>query len=120
MLVGLPARGVDDSPYLRYSFAFRFGGRRMAKTPDIRKTFEFRCPVHGFIEVSDWERQVIAQPAFQRLRRIRQLAWTEYVYPGATHTRFEHSLGVMHVATKLYDGVTQRSREMLVDRFFYN
>lgn len=88
--------------------------------PDIRKKYEFRCPVHGFIEVSDWERQVIQQPAFQRLRRIRQLAWTEYVYPGATHTRFEHSLGVMHVATKLYEAVVQRSRDMLIDRFNYD
>ena len=44
-------------------------------------------------------------PVFQRLRRIRQLAWTEAVYPGATHTRFEHSLGVMHTATRMFDAI---------------
>ena len=62
---------------------------------DSHRTYEIRCPVYGFITISDWEREIISQPAFQRLRRIRQLAWTDYVYPGAMHTRFEHSLGVM-------------------------
>ncbi|MGO8746089.1 MAG: hypothetical protein ACLQNE_08870 [Thermoguttaceae bacterium] len=48
-----------------------------------RPTLEVRCPVHGFIKLNEWERDIIAQPAFQRLRRIRQLAWTDQVYPGA-------------------------------------
>jgi HD superfamily phosphohydrolase len=50
----------------------------------------------------------------QRLRRIRQLAGTEYVYPGATHTRFEHSLGVMHLAGKLCDSLNANAGEMVV------
>jgi len=69
------------------------------------KTFEIRCPVYGFISLDPWEREIIEQPAFQRLRRIRQLGWTDAVYPGAMHTRFEHSLGVMHMASLLYNGV---------------
>ena len=69
---------------------------------DPDRLYEFRCPVHGVIQLNAWERDIVNQPAFQRLRRIRQLAWTEYIYPGATHTRFEHSLGVMHVASLLY------------------
>src|SRR5438094_599058 len=60
------------------------------------------------------------QPAFQRLRRIRQLAWTDYVYPGAMHTRFEHSLGVMHTATLLYDAIRQRSKGILEAELAYN
>lgn len=84
------------------------------------RTYEFRCPVYGFITLSDWEREIISQPAFQRLRRIRQLAWTDYVYPGAMHTRFEHSLGVMHMATMLYDGIVNRSRELLERELRYN
>lgn len=80
---------------------------------NARRTYEFRCPIYGFITLSDWEREIITQPAFQRLRRIRQLAWTDYVYPGATHTRFEHSLGVMHMVTLLYDGIVERSRDLL-------
>ncbi|HWE35595.1 MAG TPA: HD domain-containing protein, partial [Isosphaeraceae bacterium] len=80
---------------------------------DPHRTYEIRCPIHGFITISDWEREIIALKPFQRLRRIRQLAWTDQVYPGAMHTRFEHSLGVMHTATLLYDSVVQRSREVL-------
>ncbi|HJX84286.1 MAG TPA: HD domain-containing protein [Candidatus Angelobacter sp.] len=84
------------------------------------KTYEIRCPVHGFIRLNDWEWDVISQPAFQRLRRIRQLAWTDYVYPGAMHTRFEHSLGVMHAATMLYDSIVNNSRELLESELAYN
>jgi len=62
-----------------------------------------RCPIHGFIRFSDNERKVIDHPLFRRLRHIRQLALTELVYPGATHTRFEHSLGVMEAASRAFD-----------------
>ncbi len=77
------------------------------------RTYEIRCPVHGFIGFSDWEREVINHPTFQRLRRIRQLAWTDQVYPGATHTRFEHSLGVMHIAGQLFDALVGSSSDLL-------
>lgn len=86
---------------------------------DPHRTYEFRCPVYGFISLNDWEREIISQPAFQRLRRIRQLAWTDYVYPGAMHTRFEHSLGVMHMATLLYEGIVERSRGLLESELGY-
>jgi len=49
----------------------------------IHLKYEVRCPIHGFIEFNDWERAVIDTPEFQRLRRIRQLAFTEFIYPGA-------------------------------------
>lgn len=88
--------------------------------PDIHRTYEVRCPIYGFIKLNDWERQIIAQPAFQRLRRIRQLAWTDYVYPGAVHTRFEHSLGVMHMATMLFESIVERSRDILEDELGYD
>ena len=55
-------------------------------------------PIHGFVRAYETEQKLILNPAFQRLRRIRQLSSTHLVYPGAQHTRFEHSLGVMHVA----------------------
>ena len=86
---------------------------------DPHKTYEIRCPVHGFVRLNDWERTIIEQPAFQRLRRIRQLAWTDYVYPGAMHTRFEHSLGVMHVATLLYESIVRQSKDVLVSELAY-
>ena len=80
---------------------------------DPHRNYEIRCPVHGFVSLNDWEREIVAHPAYQRLRRIRQLAWTDQVYPGAMHTRFEHSLGVMHIATLLYDSIIRNSKEIL-------
>lgn len=55
-------------------------------------------PIHNFIRVYEAERKIIDSPIFQRLRRIRQLSGAHLTYPGAQHSRFEHSLGVMHVA----------------------
>ncbi len=57
-----------------------------------------RDNVHGTVEISELEDLVIAHPYIQRLRRIKQLAFLSYVFPGASHTRFAHSLGVMHLA----------------------
>lgn len=59
---------------------------------------EITDPIHRYIRFSDAEKQVIDEPAFQRLRRIRQLAGAHLVYPSAQHSRFEHSLGAMHIA----------------------
>lgn len=84
------------------------------------ESYEIRCPVHGFVSLNGWERDIIDQKAFQRLRRIRQLAWTDQVYPGAMHTRFEHSLGVMHVATMLFRSVVRNSVELLNSELGYN
>ena len=59
---------------------------------------EITDPVHKYIRFSEVEKQVIDSPVFQRLRRIRQLAGAHLVYPSAQHSRFEHSLGAMHIA----------------------
>jgi HD superfamily phosphohydrolase len=59
---------------------------------------EITDPVHKYISFSEVEKQVINSPVFQRLRRIRQLAGAHLVYPSAQHSRFEHSLGAMHIA----------------------
>lgn len=82
--------------------------------------YEIRDPVHGFIQVDSWERDVINHPVFQRLRRIRQLAWTDMVYPGAAHSRFEHSLGVMHVATQMYDHIVRKKKDYLEKMLGFN
>lgn len=55
-------------------------------------------PIHNFIRVYETELKIIDSPIFQRLRRIRQLSGAHLTYPSAQHSRFEHSLGVMHIA----------------------
>jgi len=77
--------------------------REMPKLHGVKKVFD---EVHGYIELTEPELAIVDTPTFQRLRYIKQLAVAWYVYPGATHTRFSHSLGVMHVmgliARRLY------------------
>jgi uncharacterized protein len=58
-------------------------------------------PIHGYVRISRTERSVIDTEPLQRLRRIRQLAGSEFVYPAANHTRFEHAVGAMHLAGAL-------------------
>ena len=67
---------------------------------------EIRDPVHGYIKITEAERDVIDTPFVQRLRRIHQLAGAYMVYPGAVHTRFDHVAGVMHVAGQIADALS--------------
>jgi HD superfamily phosphohydrolase len=72
-----------------------------------------RDPLHNLIEfdTSQFERsmwRIIQTRPFQRLRRIRQLGFSEFVYPGATHTRFAHSIGVFHTARRLMEIVRSK------------
>lgn len=64
-----------------------------------------RDPLYGFISLTPGELQLIDTPLFQRLRRVHQLALTKYVYPSAEHSRFVHSLGVLHCATLIMEGL---------------
>jgi uncharacterized protein len=75
--------------------------------------YRIRCPVHGFIRFSENERTIIDHWIFHRLRHIKQLALTDMVYPGACHTRFEHSLGVMELATRAFDQVAAKRGALL-------
>lgn len=70
------------------------------------KLHEIRDPIHAFVRLDSDERKVLNSAPYQRLRDIHQLALTYLVYPGATHRRFEHSLGVMELAGRIYDVVT--------------
>ncbi len=60
-----------------------------------------RDELYGSIACSELEEKIIDSEEFQRLRRIKQMAFTYLVYPGATHTRFDHSLGTMHLAGRI-------------------
>jgi HD superfamily phosphohydrolase len=59
---------------------------------------EVRDPVHGSIEILDEYKPILEHPFFQRLRGIKQLGFSEYAFPGATHTRYIHSIGVMKIS----------------------
>jgi len=84
-----------------------------------------RDPLHNLIEFDEgdpFERmlwRVVKTTSFQRLRRIRQLGFSDFVYPGATHSRFIHSLGVFHTARQLmrivregWEAVIRSSRKL--------
>lgn len=72
-----------------------------------KRHHEIRDAVYVFIEFDGMEKQVIDSRPFQRLRHIHQLALSALVYPGASHKRFEHSLGVMEIAGRIFETVTR-------------
>ena len=61
--------------------------------------------VHGHVRLGDLAAELVDTPAFQRLRHIKQLSTVRLVYPSANHTRFEHSLGVYHLAGRAVEGL---------------
>lgn len=69
---------------------------------------EVRDPLYGLIEYDDKEERIMNTHLFQRLRGIKQLALANFVYPGAHHTRFEHSIGVMHLCGRVVRELEQR------------
>jgi uncharacterized protein len=73
----------------------------------------FNDPVYGFVSVPHGILlDLIDHPYFQRLRRIRQLGLTAYVYPGALHTRFHHALGAMHLMQQAVEVLRQKGAEV--------
>ena len=68
---------------------------------------ELNDPVWGTVQVRPEEIVVLDSPLLQRLRRIRQLGIVHYVYPAATHSRLEHSLGVVHQVQNLVTSLNQ-------------
>jgi HD superfamily phosphohydrolase len=70
-------------------------------------------PVYGFVTIpSDVILRIIDHPWFQRLRNIRQLGFTHYVYPGALHTRFHHALGAMHLMSLALEVLRAKGHEI--------
>jgi len=70
-------------------------------------------PVYGFIKIPfEIVFDLIEHPLFQRLRRIRQLGLTHYVYPGANHTRFQHAIGSMHLMGQAIEVIRSKGHEI--------
>ncbi len=83
----------------------------------IKYDIFIRDPLYGFIGFTEGEVKLIDTDVVQRLRRIKQLANAYRVYPGACHTRFEHSLGVMHIATRMAQQLGLSDEEIETIRF---
>jgi uncharacterized protein len=84
------------------------------------RTKFFRDPVHGFVEVHPREIEIIDSPVFQRLRRIHQLSFGCLVYHGAEHSRFGHSLGVMHLASRMLENALRNTSDYETDSITYD
>ncbi len=79
----------------------------------MKKIKIFNDPVYGFITVPDnILMKIIDHPYFQRLRRIKQLGMTHYVYPGALHTRFHHALGALHLMQQAIEVLRMKEVEI--------
>lgn len=80
-------------------------------------------PLHGFIRLSSLEEKVIATAFFQRLQFIKQMGPAFLVYPGATHSRFQHSLGVMELAARIFERLVPEFQQQfslsLEERVYY-
>ena len=73
----------------------------------------FNDPIYGFINIqSEIIFDIIEDPVFQRLRRIKQLGLTDFIYPGALHTRFHHAIGAMHLMTKAITTLRSKNIEI--------
>ena len=75
-----------------------------------KSVHEIRDPIHIFVRLDSDERQVSDSRPFQRLRPIHQLGMPRRLYPAATHRRFEHSLGVMELASRVFDVVSRSEK----------
>lgn len=73
--------------------------------------------VHGFIGLTEVENEIEKLPIFQRLRRIKQLGLANWIFPGAEHTRYIHSLGVMHIIDQMGSKLGYNPEERQALRF---
>ena len=82
----------------------------------VNKKKIFNDPIYGFISIPDQLiLEIIDHPYFQRLRRIKQLGLTDFVYPGALHTRFHHALGCAFLMQKAIASLRQKGHQISPD-----
>lgn len=85
---------------------------------NLRSSRTVYDPIHGHLEFDDYVWEIIDTPEFQRLRNLFQLGNCSYVFPGATHTRFEHSIGVAYLSNRLSHHLIKSSKENKTFNFF--
>lgn len=84
-------------------------------TPDLKTVKYINDPVYGGIPITKLESELIDTPVFQRLRGLRQLARVNYVFPGAEHSRFVHSLGVLYIMELMTDHLLRSNKIEEID-----
>ena len=88
----------------------------MVEAALLQNPTELRDPIHGFVRLYRHERRIIDTFEFQRLRRVHQLGLTHYIFHGAEHSRFGHSIGVMHIAGTAVENVLEKNIELVKER----
>ena len=76
---------------------------------------KFLDPIHGVIRITKLEKKIIDHPLFQRLRDIRQNTFLYKVFPSAMHSRFEHSVGVMHLSYEILKNIERKKNRCYND-----
>lgn len=121
-VTGVGLRYIDDSNLEK--IGVRCLGDRLRILHSLRKLWQieavpnkvFNDPIHGHVELHPLLIKIIDTPQFQRLRYIKQLGGTYFVFPGASHNRFEHSIGVGYLAGRLVQALNERQPELLISR----
>ncbi|KAJ2387693.1 hypothetical protein GGI05_004010 [Coemansia sp. RSA 2603] len=95
-----------------YRSMLRRGFSHPGETDINSNTKYVNDPIHGYIDLSETTLQFVDTPQFQRLRHLKQLGSSYYVFPGGSHNRFEHCIGTSHLAGEVLRGLAQRQPEL--------
>ncbi|KAM9752024.1 deoxynucleoside triphosphate triphosphohydrolase SAMHD1 [Menidia menidia] len=121
-VTGVGLRYLNDAALEK--IGIRCLGDRLKVLHSLRKLWQietepskvFNDPIHGHLELHPLLVKIIDTPQFQRLRNIKQLGGAYFVFPGASHNRFEHSIGVGYLAGQLVQALNERQPELLISR----
>ena len=114
----LKNRDINDAAYRLLTWAMRESMPKGGKAGNGKLVFEGQIldNVHGFISYTSAEKKIMSTQLFRRLQNIKQLSVVNWVFPGSEHTRFIHSLGVMHIADKMAMSLKLTNRERRILR----
>ncbi|GLD46196.1 deoxynucleoside triphosphate triphosphohydrolase SAMHD1-like protein, partial [Lates japonicus] len=121
-ITGVGLRCLEDARLKKIGIEYL--GDRLQILHSLRKLWQieaepskvFNDPIHGHVELHPLLIKIIDTPQFQRLRNIKQLGGTYFVFPGASHNRFEHCIGVGYLAGRLVQALNERQPELLISR----
>ncbi|XP_054465986.1 deoxynucleoside triphosphate triphosphohydrolase SAMHD1 [Anoplopoma fimbria] len=121
-ITGVGLRYLQDADLEK--MGLQYLGDRLRVQHSLRKLWQieaepnkvFNDPIHGHVEVHPLLIKIIDTPQFQRLRYLKQLGGAYFVFPGASHNRFEHCIGVGYLAGRLVQALNERQPELLISR----